>query len=165
MCQLIEVTWFIWKLSTDQLIVLLDRNQCSISYFLASLGAQENYNAHILGINVAINWQMSKQSIRWPVSLDRIAGSGVNPSRSSIFEVIRWQVTSFQMIAGSSLIFFNWCEICCVYVPHNKNFDFKLTSYAKIQPAITCREDGRFWLCSQWSRVGHARRPCLSLIG
>ena len=27
MCQLIEVTWFIWKLSADQLIVLLDRDQ------------------------------------------------------------------------------------------------------------------------------------------
>ena len=32
-CQLIKVTWFIWKLSADQLIVLLDREQCSISYF------------------------------------------------------------------------------------------------------------------------------------
>ena len=40
MCKLIEVTWFIWKLSADQLIVLLDREQCSISYFLASLGAE-----------------------------------------------------------------------------------------------------------------------------
>ena len=38
--QLIEVTWFIWKLSAGQLIVLLDRDQCSISYFLASLGTQ-----------------------------------------------------------------------------------------------------------------------------
>ena len=40
MCQLIEVTWFIWKLSADQLIVLLDRDQCSIAYFLASLGLE-----------------------------------------------------------------------------------------------------------------------------
>ena len=40
MCQLIEVTWFVWKLSADQLIVLLDREQCSISYFLASLGSE-----------------------------------------------------------------------------------------------------------------------------
>ena len=31
---------FISKLSTDQLIVLLDREQCSISYFLASLGSE-----------------------------------------------------------------------------------------------------------------------------
>ena len=43
MCQLIEVTWFIRNLSADQLIVLLDRDQCSISYFLASLRAQENW--------------------------------------------------------------------------------------------------------------------------
>ena len=40
MCQLIEVTSFVWKLSADQLIVLLDREQCSISYFLASLGSE-----------------------------------------------------------------------------------------------------------------------------
>ena len=36
MYQLIEGTWFIWKLSAEQSIVLLDRDQCSISYFLAS---------------------------------------------------------------------------------------------------------------------------------
>ena len=33
---------FVWKLSAEQLTVLLDYDQCSISYFLASLGAQEN---------------------------------------------------------------------------------------------------------------------------
>ena len=101
MCQLIEVTGSIWKLSADQLIVLLDREQCSISYFLASLRAQETDNAHtahILDINVVSNLQLSKQGIRWPVSLDRIAGSCIDPSsKSSIF----WS----QMIAGSSLIF------------------------------------------------------------
>ena len=43
MCQIIEVMWFFWKLSAYQLIVLLDRDQRSISYFLASLGAQENW--------------------------------------------------------------------------------------------------------------------------
>ena len=32
-----------------------------------------------------INWQLSKQGIRWPVSPDRTAGSSVDPSRSSIF--------------------------------------------------------------------------------
>ena len=58
MCQLIEVTWFIWELLADQLIVLLDRDHCSIPYFLASFGAQENYNAGILDINVVINWQL-----------------------------------------------------------------------------------------------------------
>ena len=34
------MTWFIWKLSADQLIILLDRDQCSVSYFLASLGSE-----------------------------------------------------------------------------------------------------------------------------
>ena len=46
------------------------------------------------------------------------------------------------MITGSSLFFFNSYEICCVlYVSHNKNLDFKLTSEAKIQPVFTGRED------------------------
>ena len=40
---------------------------------------------HILHINFVINWQLSKQDIRWLVSPDRIAGSRVHPSRSSIF--------------------------------------------------------------------------------
>ena len=62
-----------------------------------------------------INWQLSKKGIRWLVSFDRIAGSGVDPSRSVFFKVIRWQVTSFQAIAGSSIIFFKksiWNMLC-----------------------------------------------------
>ena len=44
------------------------------------------------------------------------------------------------------------------------NFDLKLTSHAKIQPAITGRQGSCFWLCSSWSRVGHAlRRPIFML--
>ena len=71
----------------------------------------------------------------------------------AFFEVIRWQVTSFQMIAGSSLIFLSckWNMFC-----YNYNLDFKLTSEAKIQPVFTGREDGCFWLFSLWSCVGHA---------
>ena len=41
--------------------------------------------------------------------------------------------------------------MCYVYVPH-------MTSDAKIQPAVTGREDSYFWLFSLWSRVGHALR-------
>ena len=50
-----------------------------------------------------------------------VSRAQVSTHRSQVFfEVIRWQVTSFQMIAGSSFIFFNSYEICCVlYVPHN----------------------------------------------
>ena len=42
-------------------------------------------------------------------------------------------------------------------------FDFKRTSDAKIQPAITGKEDSWFWLFSPWSRVGHALRPIFML--
>ena len=45
-------------------------------------------------------------------------GSGVEPSRSVFFKLIRWQVTSFQAIAGSSIIFFFkfiW-NMLCLYV-------------------------------------------------
>ena len=37
------------------------------------------------------------------------------------------------------------------------------TSDAKIQPAVTGREDSCFWLFSPWSRVGHALRPMFML--
>ena len=63
-------------------------NQCLITHFIASLGAQQQTNIALLHINVMINWQLSKQDIHWPVSPDRIAGSGVNPSRSSIFLLV-----------------------------------------------------------------------------
>ena len=111
-----------------------------------------------LHISVVINWQLSKQDIRWPVSPGRIAGSGVDPSRSSIFEVIRWQFTRFQMIAGSCLLFLkNSYQICCVFVsiaPHYYDFDFKLTSDAKIQPVFLKDRRGRPFLTmvTCWSR-------------
>ena len=60
----------------------------TLSNFFGS--PEENW----LHINVVINWQLSKQGIRWPVSLDRIAGSGVSPSRSSIFW--SYPLTSYQ---------------------------------------------------------------------
>ena len=54
-------------------------------------------------IHGSIDICKNKVSAGWPP--DRIAGLGVDPSRSSTFEAIRWQVTSFQMTAGSSLFF------------------------------------------------------------
>ena len=48
-----------------------------------------------------INWQLSKQGIRWPVSPDRTASSSLDPARSSIF----WSYPLMMMIAGSSLFF------------------------------------------------------------
>ena len=49
--------------------------------------------------------------------------------------------------------------MCCTI----KNFDCKLTSDAKIQPAVIGREDSCFWLFSPWSRGGHALRPIFML--
>ena len=46
-----------------------------------------------------INWQLSKQGIRWPVSPDRTAGS------SEYFWSYPLTNFQFQMIAGSSLFF------------------------------------------------------------
>ena len=58
-----------------------------------------------LHINVVINWQLSKQGIRWPVSSDRIAGSGVDPSRSS--PSLSYPLTSYWISDDrSSLLFF-----------------------------------------------------------
>ena len=59
--------------------------------------------------------------------------------------------------------FVNSYEICCVYVPHNYSVDFKLTSDAKIQPAVAGEEDSCSWLFSPWSRVGQALRPIFTL--
>ena len=94
-----------------------------------------------LHINVVVNWQLSKQGIRWPVSPDRIAGSGVDPSRSSIFWSYPLTIYSFSNDRRLTFTFFkkNSYQICCVYVsiaPHYCDFDFKLTLDAKIQPVF-----------------------------
>ena len=70
-------------------------------------------------IHVVIGWQQSKQCVRWPVLPERIVGSGINPLSSSIFEIIRWQLTTFQMIAGSSSFFFKcmWNTLCSWVAP------------------------------------------------
>ena len=49
-------------------------------------------------INVVTNWQLSKQAIRWPVSLDRIEGSGqVSTNRDQVFFL--------KLSAGKLLVF------------------------------------------------------------
>ena len=48
---------------------------------LASVGA---WNP-TLYIHIVVNWQLSKQGIRWSVSHDHIAGSHIDPSRLCVF--------------------------------------------------------------------------------
>ena len=111
-----------------------------------------------LHINVVINWQLSKQGIRWPLSPDRIAGSGVDPSRSSIFWSYPLTIYSFSNDRRLTFTFvLNSYQICCVYVsiaPHYYDFDFKLTSDAKIQPVfLKCRRGRPFLtMVTCWSR-------------
>ena len=94
-------------------------------------------------------------SIAWPYR-----GLRYRPTEFECFiEGIRWQVTTFQMIAGSSFMFLKciWNKSCS-WAAFLKCW-FR-TSDAKIQPAFTftCRESNRFWLFSL-SRVNHALRP------
>ena len=53
-----------------------------------------------LHLNVVINWQLSKQGIRWPLSPGRIAGSGVDPLRSS----------TFLKLSAYKLLVFKWSQ-------------------------------------------------------
>ena len=108
-----------------------------------------------LHINVVVNWQLSRQGIRWPVSPDRIAGSGVDPSTTSIFWSYPPTIHSFSNDRRRS--FLNSYQICCVYVTiaqHYYGFDFKLTSDAKIQPVFLKYRRGRPFLTTVtcWSR-------------
>ena len=76
-------------------------NQCLILTLSSQFGSTGRlYCTHILHINVVINWQLSKQGIRWPVSPDSIAGSGVDPSRSNIF----WK------LSADKLLVFKWSQ-------------------------------------------------------
>ena len=111
-----------------------------------------------LHINVVINWQLSKQGIRWPVSPDCITGSDVDPSRSSIFlKLSADNLLVFKWSQAHVYFFLNSHQICCVYVsiaPHYHDFDFKLTSDAEIQPVFLKYRRGRplFTMVTCWSR-------------
>ena len=137
--------------------------QCLLSHFLTLfllfhfLSYFGSPGESWLHINVVVNWQLSNQGIRWPVSPDRIVGSGVNPSRSSIF--LKLSTDNLLVFKWSQAQFFkNPYQICCVYVTfaqHNYSFNFKLTSDAKIQPVFLKYRRGRpfltmvtCWSCS-----------------
>ena len=49
-----------------------------------------------MDIDIMVNWQLSKQGIRWPESHDRIVDSGAISSRSGVvFEVFRLPAVNF----------------------------------------------------------------------
>ena len=118
-----------------------------------------------------INWQLSKHGIRWQVSPGRTAGSSVDPSRSSIFLKLSADKLPVSNDRRLKFIFSkDSYQICCVYVtmaPHYKDFDFKLTSEAKIHPVFWKVQAGKTlsyhghalvtlyvqFLCSDWSKL------------
>ena len=86
-------------------------SQCLIPHFLASLGAQEQLDIALIFPHfahqccdhlTAVKTGCPLTSITWPYRGLRCWPIEVK----YFFEGIRWQVTSFQMIAGSCLIFF-----------------------------------------------------------
>ena len=99
------------------------------------------WTSMLWSIDSCQNWVSADQYLFY-----RIAGSGVDPSRSSIFEVIRWQVTSLQMMAGSSLIFlsFIWNMLC--FCAAKLKFWFQ-TDLGRKNSASYCRQGRQLrWL-------------------
>ena len=72
-------------------------NQCESSHFLATVRA---WNL-ILHIHVVVNWQLSNQGVRWLVSHNYIAGSGVDPSMVHVF---------FFKLSTDKLLVFKWSQ-------------------------------------------------------
>ena len=126
------------------------------SHFLASVGACNL----IVHIHIVVNWQLSKQGICWPVSHDRITGSGVDPSSLHAFlKLSADKLLIFKWSQAQVKFFFNAQAISCVHKPCYLSFDFKLTLDSKIQLVFTGREGSCFWLFSLWSLVGYALHP------
>ena len=75
--------------------------------------ASSQHTSLILDINVMVNWQLSKQGIRWPVSHDQIAGSNWTLWRLPVFVkwiadqglLVDWIVGSSQVRHSRGLIF------------------------------------------------------------
>ena len=101
-----------------------------------------------------INWQLSKQGIRWPVSPDHSAGSSVNPSRSSIFWSYPLTNYQFQMIQGfiSNMLCF------CHYGPALLGFWFQTGLGSENLTSFFKSTGGEEDLILPWSRVGHTLR-------
>ena len=104
-----------------------------------------------------INWQLSNK-----ISADQyhlaVSRAQVSTHRD---RVLFWSnpLTSywFSNDRRFKFFFFNLYEICCVYViigPHFKDFDFKLTLDAKIQPVFLKNMRGRpsLTMVTRWSR-------------
>ena len=140
---------------------------------------QTNYQVHHPPL-VLINWQLSKQGTRWPVSLDGIAGSGVDPSRSSFFLklsadkvlVFKWsqaQVHFFFLIHMKYVVFM-CCTIKILIANWPRTWKFSQLLQAGKTVAFVFSHNGHAlvtlyvqFLCSDWSKFDrwvHAQNLC-----
>ena len=138
--------------------------QCLLSHFLATLGAQEKADC------TSMLWSIDSCQNRVPADQYHLTVSRaqVSTHRGRVFfEVIRWQFTRFQMIAGSRLLFLKFISnmLClCQYRPALLRFWFQTdlrrknsASFFKIQAGKTFSYHGHVlitlhvqFLCSDW---------------
>ena len=149
-------------------------NQCSIPHFLASLGEKKNWYCTNIAQKycdqlTAVKTGYSLTSITWPYR-----GLRCRPIEVKyFFEVIRWQGTGFQMIAGSSLIFlkFIWNMLCLCAT--QLKFWFQ-TDFGRANSASCYRQRRQLlltfltmvtlyvqFLCSDWSKIDRWVQTCL----
>ena len=101
------------------------------------------------------NWRLSNYRIHWPPSPDRSAGSGIGPLSSRVFEVIRWQVTTFQIIAGSSSIFSAHRKQEVVFM--SRNIKLLISNWSRTREFSQLLQTGKLLLTfltkvTRWSR-------------
>ena len=139
------VTWrmnFTWRTPTDRPPSVRTTGKPMFTLtLLASLGAQEKTNC------TSMLWSID--SCQNKVSADQyhltVSRAQVSTHRGQVFfEVIRWQVTSFQMIAGSSLIFLIHMKYVVFYMCRTikiliSNWPRKLKFSQFLQAGKTCQ--------------------------
>ena len=117
-----------------------------------SLGLQ--HISLILDIHIMFNWQLSYQEIRWPVSRDHIAGSGLELIEvACFFEVDRWPNAGFQLEWGFMLRPIYTLRLCRTRQAYDRFTTWIVSFKSNLQLAYDCRV-GPKW----------CRRPVVSLL-
>ena len=128
---------------------------------LASLGAQEKTNC------TSILWSIDSCQNR--ASADQyhltVPRAQVSTHRGRIFfEVIRWQLTTFQMIAGSSVFFKNLSKYVVFKSPWPSTIKILTSNLPRTRKfSQLFKNTGWEDLFLPWSGVGHALRPICML--
>ena len=117
-----------------------------------------------LHIHVVMNWKLSK---RYPLTsiIWLYRGLWYRPIEvEDFFKVICWQVTSFQMIAGSSLFSFIHMEYVVFMSLQPRTIKILISNWPRTQKLSQLfRNTGGEDLFLPWSSVGHSLRPVFML--